>query len=181
MKSAVTLGLAVLCMASPSLASGARSSKARVSPNGRYSIQLTKNADGSCRLEVVKERETAWSLNDCVGGPDDLYFVSDDGERFWVVYTLPEKTVRRPKRAKGAAWTYAKVAAKYDREGHVLKLKRLRDFIRTRSGLGDVRQLEKHFKWLEGEVGVPGRPPRLNDAGQVELNTLEHKQYKLQF
>ncbi len=100
----------------------------------------------------------------------------------WVLKTIPRKApVRRNMRTKYPGWTYVEVAALYGRNGSKMKSMQLNDFVKTRAGLKDVRQLERHFKWLEGVAGVPGKAPRLNDAGQVELETVEPKSFKLQF
>jgi hypothetical protein len=46
---------------------------------------------------------------------------------------------------------------------------------------GKVRQLGKHFVWLEGVDEVPGRKPRINDVGQVEFEVAGSKTQKLNF
>lgn len=158
-----------------------RTSRTRVSKSGLYAVRLVEAGDKSCNLEVLRDGGPHWSLRQCVGTVDDAYFVSDDGEKVWVLYTLPFKATKRPRKAKGAAWTFTVVAREYDRAGTVVKEKQLRDFVRSKAGLEDVRQLEKRLKWLEGVVGERGNPPRLNEAGQVELNTLEHRLFKLDF
>ncbi len=163
-------------------ASEPKKSKTTVSARGDYSVRLVELGPKQCRLEVLKESTPAWHLERCVGTVDDLYFVSNDGARVWVVKTIPQKApVRRGKRTKYPDWTYVEVAALYGRDGSKLKSKQLHDFVKSRDGLNDVRQLESHFKWLEGVAGVPGKAPRLNDAGQVELETIEPKGFKLEF
>lgn len=166
-----------------------RQSRMRVSHSGLYGIRMEQTGE-ACRLEVLKDSQPHWELRQCVGSPDDLYFISEDGEKFWVIYTVPQKGTKAPKvvRRKGKkapkrypAWTYTNVAVQYDKSGNVLVAKQLNDFIKTGMGLQNVRQLTKHFKWLEGVVGVPGNPPRLNKEGQVELNTLEPKIFRLDF
>lgn len=171
---------AALC-AGAALAKEPRASTTRVSKSGRYAIRLFELDEGKCRVEVLADSAPHWQLEACVGTVDDLYFVSDDGERFWVLHTIPRKGTRRPKKGRYPAWTYGKVAALYDREGRALKVKVLNHFVKSRMGLDDVRQLRKHFKWLEGVAGVPGNPPRLNAAGQVEFETVEPKTYRLDF
>lgn len=178
---AALLGLAVFGIAGPSYSGEPRVSRMRVSQSGRFAVRLTESGPGQCALEVLKDSAPHWTLNQCVGTADDLYFVSDDGERFWVLRTLPEKPRRRPKKARRAAWTRAQVAAEYDRSGKEVAGKRLFDLVPTRGGLDEVRQLETHFKWLEGVLGVPGTPPRLNEAGQIELVTIDHRQHRLKF
>jgi hypothetical protein len=163
-------------------ASEPKRSKTTVSASGDYSVRLVELAPKKCRLEVLKENTPFWHLERCVGTVDDLYFVSKDGARVWVVETVPQKApVRRAKRRKYPAWTYVEVAALYGRDGSKLKSRQLNDFVKSRDGLKDVRQLQRHFKWLEGVAGVPGKAPRLNAAGQVELETVEPKSFKLEF
>ena len=162
-----------------------RKSKTKVSANGLYAVRLSQVGKTSCRLEVLKDDQPSWHLDACVGTVDDLYFVNDDGSKVWVVRTVPEKgTV--PSRAsrtklKYPAWTYTEVVALYDQTGRKLESKQLHDFVKSRNGLDDIRELQRHFKWLEGVAGVPGKSPRLNDAGQVELDTIERKTFKLKF
>ncbi|MBX5481130.1 MAG: hypothetical protein IRZ16_04660 [Myxococcaceae bacterium] len=159
-----------------------KSSRVRLSHSGRYGVRLVELGEGKCRLEVLKEDAPHWTLERCVGTADDLYFASDDGEKVWVLYTLPKKPVRRPSRkAKRAAWTYAVVAARYGRDGEADRRLVLNQLMRTRESLEDVRQYEKHFKWLEGVAGVRGIPPKLNEQGKVELVTLDHKTHTLEF
>lgn len=175
------LGLAVLGIAGPSFAREPRVSRTRVSHNGRFAVRLTEQGEGQCTLEVLKDNGTFWTLPQCVGTADDLYFVSDDGERCWVVRTLPEKPRHRPKKARRAAWTWAQVAAEYDRTGKTVAARRLFDLVGTAGGREEVRQFERHFKWLEGVLNVPGTPPKLNEAGKVELVTIDHRKHELKF
>lgn len=180
---AAALALAALCAGAPGAAYGQeKTSRTRVTANGQYSIRMVETGPSQCRVEVLKESKPHWTLERCVGTVDDLYFLSDDAERFWVVLTLPQKTFRRPKKKKGyPAWTYATVATLYDRDGKAVRHKRLNELVRTRSGLDDLRQLKKRFKWLEGVAGEPGVPPRLSDEGKIELTGLDRRVYTLEF
>ncbi|MGA9524454.1 MAG: hypothetical protein WBV82_23565 [Myxococcaceae bacterium] len=178
------LAVVLLALALPAGAGAEepKRSKTTVSAKGDFSVRLVELGPKKCRLEVLKESIPWWHLERCVGTVDDLYFVSSDGARVWVVKTIPQKaSVRRATRMKYPAWTYVEVAALYGRDGSKLKSKQLNDFVKSRGGLDDVRQLERHFKWLEGVTGVPGKAPRLNDAGQVQLETVEPKSFKLEF
>lgn len=162
------------------LAQEAKASRTQVSANGVYSVRLTQAPDGSCTLEVAKESETLWALNRCVGTADDLYFVSNSGERVWVLKTLPEKP-GRPKAGKpGTPWFQVVVAVLYGRDGKAVQTRRLSEVVAYKNR-EDVRQLGKHFKWLEGVLDVPGKRPRVNDQGQVELETVGAKTVKLNF
>jgi hypothetical protein len=174
-----TVALLALALGAGAGASEPKRSKTGVSTNGRWGVRLVESAPGDCRLEVLKESAPAWRIEKCLGTVDDLYFVSNDGGRVWVVKTLPENG--SGKGAKYPAWTYAEVAALYGRNGSRLKSMLLNDFVKSRGGLDDVRKLARHFKWLEGALGVPGKGPRLTDAGVVELDTIERKTFKLEF
>ena len=46
--------------------------------------------EGKCRIEVTRDTDVAWTLPRCLGTVDDLYFVSNSGERFWVLAALPK-------------------------------------------------------------------------------------------
>jgi hypothetical protein len=183
------LALALLFLALPALAEE-RKGRARVSANGIYSVRLVETAPGQCRLEVSKESGPAWALRQCVGTVDDYYFVSNDGERVWVVWPLVEKgkPPAPAPRVKGAkkkpkgppAWANVVVAAQYDSKGQRLQEKRLTELLSTRQ-LSEVRQLTHHIKWLEGTLGIPGKGPRLTDAGVVEFEPVGGTTHQLQF
>ncbi|HSP77872.1 MAG TPA: hypothetical protein VLQ93_05060 [Myxococcaceae bacterium] len=163
---------------------GERASRARVSANGLYSVRLGEKAPEKCTLEVSKESGPVWTLGACVGTPDDLYFVSDDGQRVWVLKPLVEKGRKRSKvkkYRKYPAWANTAVAVLYDREAGKVKERRLPEFVGRRE-LSEVRQLTGHLKWLEGLLGVPGKGPRLTDAGRIEFETVGGKKtHKLTF
>jgi len=172
----------VLMVALPAVAEE-RASRARVSANGAFSVRMVEQAPGKCMLEVSKESGPLWTLKECVGGVDDLYFVSNDGEWVWVVYPLaPKGTKQLPgkKFKKVPPWANTVVAVKMDRNGGRVDERRLTEFVGTRE-LPEVRQLSQHLKWLEGLLGVPGKGPRLTDAGRIEFETVGGKTHKLTF
>jgi hypothetical protein len=179
------LALALLFLALPALAEE-RKGRARVSANGLFSVHLVEVAPGNCRLEVTKESGPAWSLPKCLGSLDDFYFVSNDGERVWVLWSLVEKGKAAPvprgkKKPKGPpAWANVVVAAQYDSKGNRLQEKRLTELLNTRQ-LSEVRQMTHHFKWLEGTLGIPGKGPRLTDAGVVEFEPVGGTTQQLTF
>jgi hypothetical protein len=181
-----TLFTLTLFLALPGLAAE-RVSKSRVSANGIYSVRLVEEAEGKCRVEMQKESGPAWQFSGCVGTVDDLYFASNDGERFWVVRPLVEKgsrsTVERrgSKKVRVPAWANAEVAVLYDRNGQKLREKRLQDFLVWSRELGEVRQMKGHFKWLEGTLGIPGKGPRLTDDEKVEFESVGGKSHRLSF
>lgn len=177
-----TLVLVLSLVALPALGQE-RSSRARVSANGTYSVRLVQQAAGKCTLEVAKESGPVWTLQQCVGGVDDLYFVSNDGERVWVFFPLaPKGTKKLPgkKYKKVPAWANTVVAEQYDRQGRRVQERRLLSFVGQRE-LSEVRQLGQHLKWLEGVLGVPGKGPRLTDAGRIEFETVGGKSHQLTF
>ncbi|HYO56121.1 hypothetical protein [Archangium sp.] len=173
--------LVLLLVALPASAEE-RSSRARVSANGAFSVRLVEQA-GKCMLEVSKESGPVWTLRQCVGRVDDLYFVSDDGERVWVLFPLaPKGTKKLPgkKYKKVPAWANTVVAVEYDRQGTRVQERSLLDFVAQRE-LAAVRELGQHLKWLEGLLGVPGKGPRMTDAGRVEFETVGGKSHQLTF
>lgn len=166
-----------------------RASRARVSANGMYSVRMVEAAPGQCRLEVSKESGPEWTLSECVGTVDDLYFVSNDGERVWVIRPLAEKAPEvkskasrksKKKKSKVPGWARVPVAALYDREGRKVEEKLLTAFVAAKD-MGELRELKGHFKWLEGTLGIPGKGPRLTDAGHVEFETVGGKHHRLTF
>jgi hypothetical protein len=176
----------VLLLAPPGLAQE-RASKARVSANGVFSVRLVEEAPGKCRVEMLRESGPAWQFAGCIGTVDDLYFASNDGERFWMLKPLVEKGSRSvvekrgKKKVRIPAWANAEVAALYDRTGQKLKGMRLQSFLVLNRELGEVRQMKGHFKWLEGTLGIPGTGPRLTDDEKVEFEAVGAKTYRLSF
>jgi hypothetical protein len=168
--------------ASPALAAE-RSSRPRVGANGVHTVRLVERGAGNCMLEVATDSGVAWKLEQCVGGVDDLYFVSNDGKRVWMIKPLVEKGQGKPPRkaSKKAPPPWAKVAvgALYGPEGRVKEVFLL-DFVPLRE-LGEVRQLSKYFKWLEGTLDVPGKTPRLTEDQHVEFESVAKKTHRLSF
>jgi hypothetical protein len=164
-------------------ASAERSSRTRVSVNGTFSVRLVETAPGKCTLEVSKESGPVWTLSQCVGGVDDLYFVSNDGQRVWVLYPLAPKGTKKlagKQFRKVPAWANTVVAVEYDRQGGRVQEKQLLDLVGQRE-LSEVREMAQHLKWLEGLLGVPGKGPRLTDAGRIEFETVGGKSHQLVF
>lgn len=163
-----------------------RTSRSKVSANGVYSVRMVQPDADTCRLEVSKESGPVWTLSKCVGTADDVYFVSDNGERVWVLRPLvekgPEPKVKASKKPKSKvpAWARVPVATLYDRNGQRLDEKMLTDLVAPKD-MGEVRELGKHFKWLEGTLGIPGKGPRLTDDGHVEFEPVGGKTHRLSF
>lgn len=164
-----------------------RASKSRVSANGLYSVRLVEEAPGQCRVEMLKESGLLWKFPGCVGTVDDLYFASNDGERFWVLHPLAEKGTRpvvvkrgKKKKVRVPAWANTTVAVLYDKSGQKLQEKQLTDFVKSKE-LSEVRQMKGHFKWLEGTLGIPGKGPRLTDQEKVEFESVGAKTHSLSF
>lgn len=195
MRGLSTLALAGLLCAGPALSSETGSTRTWVSANGVYGIRFVQTGPSACRVEVSREQGAAWTLEQCVGNPGDLYFVSNDGDRFWVIRTLPEKPapmkpapVKAKKSKRGRKkekpldpLLTAEVATEYDQKGQVVARRQLVELLPPRPDVSDLRQLGRHFQWVEGVGGVPGKGPRLNDAGLVELEPVGQKTQRLKF
>ncbi|ADO68748.1 hypothetical protein [Stigmatella aurantiaca] len=181
----LTLSLVLLGVALPAFAAE-RTSKARVSANGAFSVRLVEVAPGQCRLEMLQESGVVWQFSGCIGTVNDLYFASNDGERVWVLMPLVEKGKRSLVEKQGRrkvrvpAWANAPVAALYGRTGEKLKEMRLPELMAPKQW-GEVRQLQGHFKWLEGTLGIPGTGPRLTDDEKVEFEPVASKTQRLSF
>lgn len=184
----------VLLLGTPVAADDARHSRASASSNAEYGIVLRDEGQGKCRVEVTRDTDPAWTLPRCVGGVDDLYFISDSGQRFWVLVTLPKsippppgKTPVGETQKKAArkspphdAFGAVTVAVLYDRLGNVLAERKLGDLV-SKTAYGKLRRYDRRFGWLEGINGVPGREPRVTEQNQVEFDTLEPKTRRLDF
>ncbi len=163
-----------------------RESSAHASSNGVWSIQMVESAPEQCRVEATRDADPAWTLERCVGTVEDLYFISNDGERFWVLRVfprtppLPKQKGSKPKTPPpGTPFVSAPVAALFDKQGNVLGERTLKDFLQRR--FDKLRDMDSHFCWLEGELGVPGRRPRITESNQVEFETVEPKTFRLDF
>lgn len=167
-------------------------SHARASSNAEYGIVMRVEGPGKCRIEVSRDTDVAWTLPRCVGTVDDLYFVSNSGERFWVLAALP-KALPPPPAPVGEAQKKAQkkkppfdgygpvvVATLYDRVGNVVEQRKLGELL-PRNGYLRLRKLDRRFVWLEGVLGVPGTEPRVNDKNQVEFETVEPRTLRLGF
>jgi len=164
----------------PNLADAAeKQGKTRSSINGVYAIRFVEEAPGKCRVETLKGQQVAWTLDRCLATLDDQLYVSREGDRFWVIRTLPE-IPRTKKRSRTPPHLAAVVATLYEKDGRILRQKRLGDFIQKHR-LALVRKLDRHFKWLEGVYDVPGKGPRLTDQEQIELEAVGSKTVRLDF
>jgi len=171
-----------LAIAGVALAAGAepKATKLQPSADGAFGIRMVEEGPDACRLEVVKGTDPSWTLDKCVGNASDLYFVSNDGQRFWVLHTTPEKPGPPQGKKKGTPWYQVEVASLHDARGNVVQSRRLMDLVLPLDR-DKVRQLGKHFMWIGGVDGVPGKPPRINDAGQVEVEVSGARTLKLSF
>ena len=163
----------------PLLAATPKSSKSQSSATGVYSIKLIEQQPGKCQVEVTEETKLAWQLDKCVGTTDDFYFVSDDGQRFWVIRAFPEKPAA-PQKQESETWLSVVVAVLYDQQGKALRRMRAGELVPARAR-HRVRQLGKHFLWLKGVGGVPGAMPRVNDHNEVELEPVDSRPVHLKF
>jgi hypothetical protein len=167
-------------------------SRARASSNAEYGIVMRVEGPGKCRIEVTRDADVAWTLPRCVGTVDDLYFVSNSGERFWVLAALPKslpppptpigETQKKESKKKPPFDGHGPVtvATLYDRVGNVVGHRKLAELL-SRSAYPRLRTLDRRFIWLEGVLGVPGTEPRVNDKNQVEFETVEPRTVRLDF
>ena len=79
-----------LAVAGRAAAEETAQSRARASSNAEYGIVMRVEGEGKCRIEVTRDTDVAWTLPRCLGTVDDVYFVSNSGERFWVLAALPK-------------------------------------------------------------------------------------------
>ena len=189
-----TLLLPLLWLAVPSAAEESRQSQARASSSAEYGIVMRVGGAGKCRVEVTRDTDVAWTLPRCVGTVDDQYFVSNSGERFWVLAALPKwlsappgstpvgETQKRASNKKPSFDAYGPVvvAVLYDRLGNIRSERKLSELL-PRSAFRKLRPLDRRFVWLEGVLGVPGREPRVNERNQVEFETVEPRTWRLDF
>ena len=190
----ITLLLLLQAAAAPALAEELGQSRGRASSNAEYGIVMRVEAPEKCRVEVTRDTEVAWTLPRCVGAVDDLYFVSNSGERFWVLASLPKslppppgtapvgEAQKRAARKKKPFDAYGPVvvAVLYDRLGGLRSERKLSELL-PRSAHPKLRVLDRRFVWLEGVLGVPGKEPRVNDRNQVEFETVEPRTWRLDF
>ena len=169
-------------------------SRSRASSNAEYGIVMRVEGPGKCRIEVSRDTDVAWTLPRCVGTVDDLYFISNSGERFWVLAALPKSLPPPPgstpvgetqKRAAQKKPPFdghgpVVVATQYDRVGNVVGQRKLGELL-SKSAYTKLRKLDRRFVWLEGVLGIPGKEPRVNDRNQVEFETVEPKTLRLDF
>ncbi|HVP58964.1 MAG TPA: hypothetical protein VMT11_00225 [Myxococcaceae bacterium] len=181
-------------VAARSAAEESGQSRARASSNAEYGIVMRVEAEGKCRVEVTRDTDVAWTLPRCVGSVDDLYFVSNSGERFWVFAALPKalppprgsapvgETAKRAAKKKPPFDPYGSVvvAVLYDRLGNVVGERRLSELLPS-AAHRKLRVLDRRFVWLEGVLGVPGKEPRVNDRNQVEFESVEPRTWRLDF
>jgi hypothetical protein len=176
-----SVALALLsCLTAGARAEEPKAGKLRVSGNGAYGVRMVETGKDQCRVEASKDSEPLWQLAKCVGDSDDYYFISNDGTRFWVLRTTPEKPGAPKGKKKGTPWYQVEVATLYDQQGASLQSKRLMDLV-IKEDRAKVRQLGTHFVWLEGVDDIPGKRPRINDLGQVEFEVAGSKTQKLNF
>ncbi len=172
------LGAVAMLATSLTWAAGPRTSRSQTSATGVYSIHLVELSKDSCRLEIMEETKLTTHIDRCLGTVDDLYFIANNGQRFWVVRSTPEKP--KDARPNATAWTSVVVASLYDRTGKLLRSVRLSQLVPSKSR-SKVRQLDRHFLWLQGVAGVPGTMPRVNNQNEVELEPVDTKTVHLKF
>jgi hypothetical protein len=153
--------------------------KTQISSNGAHGVRFEVDGE-KCRLVAVKETTEEWSLDRCVGSQDDFFFISNEGDRVWVLHALPKKPAKPARGKKGTPWYSVVVAELIEKDGSFVRAVKLSDVVDAR-GREKVEQMEKYFKWLEGAMGVKGKGPRINDKDQVEFEVAGPKTQKLGF
>lgn len=167
---------ALLALLASGLARGEepKSTPTRTSADASRAIRLLRLPDGRCRVEALDaQQKVRWVLRRCVAALEDLLFISNRGNRFWVLRPLPSTP-------PGASWESAVVARLFDSKGRLLGSRRVRDLV-PKQHREEVRHLGKHFKWLEGVLGVPGKGPRVNEKNQLEFETVGTNTVRLGF
>jgi hypothetical protein len=131
---------------------------------------------------VSQESEVVWELPRCFGNVDDLYFISNDGERVWILLTLPEVPASPPRKRTRLIDLVGRAPVAYlvDRAGQILQSRKLASFVDP-SNRRRLQILSRHFKWLEGVAAVPGRAPRSDAHNQVELEVVGPRTHRLVF
>lgn len=172
--------LALLALAAAPAWGAPSQSRPRVSANGLYTISFAQQAAGQCLLTVSKEDGPLWSLSRCVGSAEDAFFVSNDGEQFWVLHAVPKVPQGHRYKQHPERWGKVVVAVRYDRNGQALERRTLGSFVKVREREKLV-DLGLRFGWLAGVSGAPGVAPRQKEGGAVELDTVANVRYRLGF
>ncbi|MFN0064213.1 MAG: hypothetical protein ACKVPX_17030 [Myxococcaceae bacterium] len=157
------------------------SSRPHVSSNGRYSVRAISPDPKTCQLEITQETEVVWESPRCFGTLDDLYFISNDGVRVWVLRALPNMAKVKNPRLLGSVAGRAIGAILVGKPGNVVASRTVNSFMKTVRARGKIEGLSTHFRWLQGAVGKGGKPPRSNDNNQVEFETLDGRTHRLRF
>lgn len=174
------------CLLASAVLAETQVSPTRVSANDNYAIRFEYDKETkACRIVGVREESAVWTLTRCLGTVDDWYLISNDGARFWILKTLPSKPPepvlkKRPRTPPAPRWWGVTVAEEWDRKGNKLRSRSFKEFVPL-ADRWQMVQLEKHFKWLEGVLGVRGRQPRVNEKNQVEFEVMGGQTITLDF
>jgi hypothetical protein len=151
-----------------------------VSSNQAYAIRFEKSEDGKCKAVGLRETQQVWQVDACVANLDDLLFISNKGDRFWVLKGLPEKGPEPKKPVKNPGWHHQVVAREFDKTGALVRQRRLSELM-TPYERTKIHTLARHFKWMEGVVGMKGKSPRVNIENEVEFEVAGGKTVTLVF
>ena len=169
-------------------------SRGRASSNAEYGIVMRVEGERKCRVEVTRDTDVAWTLPRCLGSVDDLYFVSNSGERFWVLAALP-KSVPRPPRL-GSCGRGPEEGG--DEETALRRLRSgggggaLRPSGHRHRGAEDrrappegrLREAEEAgpaLRLARGSARRAGQGAPVNNRNQVEFETVEPRTWRLDF
>jgi hypothetical protein len=187
------VSLVALALAGTGVAADPKVSHTELSANGKFGIRLRQLGKGECQVEILRGNTPDFVLNKCVGTVDDLYFISNDGSRFWTLYVLPRKSrfeqtdpIKENDQPTDTwqnsdTWQDSVVAVLFNRHGQVIQSKRLADIVVSKKDRARIRQFHSHFQWLEGVSGIRGKPPRVNSQNKVALEIIGGKTYTLSF
>jgi hypothetical protein len=180
----LAVGLLLTAAAGPPDGGGAgpKATTPQVSANGRYSVRVVESGPSECHIQVFQEADLTWELPRCIGTVDDLYFVSNDGERVWVLHPLPEIPPPSTRKKIRMQDLIAKVPVAFlvNRAGQVVLSRNVGSFVIAPSR-SKIQLMAHHFKWLEGTVGLAGRTPRSNAHNQLEFESVGGHTYRLDF
>lgn len=170
------IAVAALCAGGLALADAAASVEdltwTILSADSAVDLTQTASAPNACRLAAAREggKTELWTAEVCLATVNHLRFVSNDGEKLIVVEPLPTKL--------GSTWHNTPVVLLYKRSA-LERTATAAEMVRNEK---KIRQLTRHFYWLEGALNVPGRPPRyLADGSGVEMEAIDGRNVKVRF
>ncbi|MBS2028055.1 MAG: hypothetical protein JST54_09150 [Deltaproteobacteria bacterium] len=164
----------VLAGALPETPSGAQVEWSEPNAQATYLMKQVAK-DSGCHFQVIHDADQSvtWELDSCFGAKSDKKFLSPDGSRVIVVATLPAAAGKQAE-----DWPDSTVVWLFEK-GRPVGFATAKQLVKDGTA---VRREVSHFNWLQGANGVPGVPPRYNDAGDaVELDAIDGTHSQLRF